>query len=280
VGTAVLLGADAIGVLFRVDDQVPPAGVERQVAVATVLERADIPAIRLVGDHPQPVVFDDPALAVTVWQMEELTGAVVGPGELGDLARRLHDISDVDAQRGGVPPFEPTVAITEQLATAVTAGATSPADLDLLVGLNARLAEQWLHEVDSPGTRRGLVHGDLHAENVLATRRGPVLADLEQSGIGPVAFDLVAVVVAVERYGAPGSTIDDFVAGYGVPIPPEAHGGVLRDTYELWLTAWAVANRHLDDAHEHEAQARLHRWRKPSGDGSAVSGDVPAWTLL
>lgn len=283
VGTSVLVVADAVGVMFRVDDQVPAERVRRQVAVASVLERSGLPAIRLAGDHHQPVVLGDPVVpgdpvvTVSAWHLEELTGAVVSPAELGGMARQLHDVAIVARGQVGVPPFEPFVAIIEQLATAAATGVTSPDDLELLATVTGRLAAAWpaaaADAATTPGVGMGVVHGDLHAGNVLATRRGPVLADLELAGIGPVAYDLVAAVVAVERYGAPTSTIADYVAGYGQPIPAAARSGVLRDTYELWLTAWAVANAHVDATHAAEARARLARWHDPSGA-------APPWTLL
>jgi hypothetical protein len=277
VGTSVLLVSPGAQVMFRVDDQVPADRVERQVAVASLLQHCGVPAVHLAGGPRQPVVVGDPAVAVSAWHLEELTDAPVGAGELGGLARQLHAISADDAEHLQVPPFEPFVAIAEQLATAARVGATGPDDLELLAGLNGRLAAAWPAAVaDAAGSTAaglGVVHGDLHAGNVLATTRGLVVADLELAGIGPVAYDLVAVVVAVERYGAPVSTIDDFAAGYGHPIPAAAHHGVLRDTYELWLTAWAVANRHVDDDHDREARARLARWHHPAGD-------IPVWTLL
>jgi len=284
VGTSMLLECPSAGVLFRVDDQVPADRAQRQVAVASVLEASGVPAVRLVGGHGQPVVIDGPAVfgepvvAVSAWQLEQLTDVPVVPAEMGVLARQLHDVSTGDAEQRGVPPFEPFNAITEQLAMAAGSAATGPDDLELLGGLTSRLAGAWPRAVadaaaSSSGAGLGLVHGDFHAGNVLATARGLIVADLELAGIGPVAYDLAAVVVAVERYGAPASTMDEFVSGYGQPIPPEARHGVLRDTYELWLTAWAVANRHLDDVHELEARARLARWQGPLDQ-------VPQWALL
>jgi hypothetical protein len=276
VGTSVLVASPDAQVMFRVDDQVPGARVERQVLVARLLQRYDVPAVQLAGGRRQPVQVGDPAVTVSAWQLEELTDQPVAPAEIGGLARRLHDIPAADAEQFGVQPFEPLIAITEQLAIAARRGMTRPSDLNLLAAINGRLAAAWSKAASSaefgartapePGSVRssqageGLVHGDLHAGNVLATTRGPVVADLELAGVGPVAYDLVAVVVAVERYGAAASTIGDFASGYGRSIPEVDSHGVLRDTYELWLTAWAMANRHIDDDHDREASVRVARW--------------------
>ena len=88
-----------------------------------------------------------------------------------------------------------------------------------------------------------VVHGDLHRHNVLKTPTGPVLVDLEMSGVGPVCADIVPQVVAVRRYGAPPRVLDDFLAGYGLEASGWPGFEVLVQAYELWTTAWAISNR-------------------------------------
>jgi aminoglycoside phosphotransferase (APT) family kinase protein len=280
MGTSVLLAADGPGVLFRVDDRVPAGRAARQVAVAQALERLDVPAVRLAGAYDQPFTVEASGngpmdtVEVTLWRLEEPTGTPVGPATVGHLAARLHQTTASlhgRAELEQLPVFDPFLVVAEQLAAAASQP-TSPtghgADLELLAARSAELAARW------PGadTATGIVHGDLHAQNVLMTRRGALLADLELAGVGPVLYDLVAPVVAIERYGWPATYLGHFVRGYGAPVPGAARRGVLRDTYELWLTAWAVANRHLDRRHGIEARRRLVRWRSPSGT-------APTWTL-
>lgn len=270
VGTAVLVADDAHGVLYRVDDRVGVDRARRHVAVAATLRDLGVPAIRPVGNDP--VVAVTAGVAVTAWELEDLVDGPVDPATVGALARQLHAATAVALADGRIDPavaaFDPLGVVAEQLAAA-TGGADRGSDVALLQQRLAEVGAAWV-AADPPPT--GIVHGDLHVDNVLATRRGPVLADLELAGIGPVAYDLVAPVVAVERYGADPTTLDDYLAAYGTPLHDGARQGPLRDAYELWLTAWAVANRHLDADHEAEAQRRMLRWRTPDGD-------LPRWTL-
>ena len=88
----------------------------------------------------------------------------------------------------------------------------------------------------------------------------------------------VPAVVAVQRYGEPARSLAEYGRAYGQPIAPAARHGVLRDTYEMWLTAWALANRHLDARHDLEARRRLARWTPvPLRPGPL---GAPHWSLL
>jgi Ser/Thr protein kinase RdoA (MazF antagonist) len=262
----VLVADDAHGVLYRVDDRVGVDRARRHVAVAATLRDLGVPAIRLVGNDP--VVATTAGVAVTAWELEDLLDGPVDPATVGALARQLHAATAVALGEGRIDPavaaFDPLGVVAEQLGAA-----TGTDDVALLQQRLAEVGAAWVVADPLP---TGIVHGDLHVDNVLTTRRGPVLADLELAGVGPVAYDLVAPLVAVERYGADPTTLDDYLAAYGTPLPDTARHGPLRDAYELWLTAWAVANRHLDADHEAEAQRRMQRWRTPDGD-------LPRWTL-
>lgn len=269
VASAVLLADPDAAVLVRVDDRAPADRARRQVAAATALAAAGVPAIRLAGTADQPVTAPG-GTTVSVWHLEDLTGTPVTPVELGAVAHHLHTATAGGAHCAGVAAFDPFTAIAEQLAVARAAAVIDPAALDLLDGIGQALATAWPGAVADAPT--ALVHGDLHAGNVLATTRGPVLADLELAGIGPAAYDLAAAVVAVERYGAPRSHLAGFTRGYGCAPPDASTHGVLRDTYELWLTAWAVANAGTDATHLAEAHHRLDRWHHPDRDRR--------WTLL
>lgn len=257
-GTAVLVAAPGAGVLVRVDDRVGGARAARHLAVGHALAELGVPAVRPVAGVNAPLEVD--GAAVTLWELERLVRGRVDAAVVGHLAGRLHRASRNGAGSAGIDAFDPLRDVDEQLATARLSGDES----ELLATARTDVARRWVEDVDGVGGHPwGIVHGDLHAGNVLLTRRGPVLADLELAGVGPVAYDLAAPVVAVLRYGASAATLADYARSYRAPIPPAARHGVLRDAYELWLTSWAVANRDLDGAHELEATRRLARWDQP-----------------
>ena len=263
VGTSLLFASSADGVLVRVEDRGDTTSARRQVAVGRYLAECGVPAVVPLDDIDQPVVTD--AGAVTLWRLEHLVPGEVDPATLGTLARHLHGATTNAG--ADLPTLDPLGAVRRQLATA---------GVSILDDVVADLATRW--SGFATATPTALVHGDLHPGNVLMTRRGPVLADLELAGVGPVAYDLVPAVVAVQRYGEPARSLAEYGRAYGQPVAPAARHGVLRDTYEMWLTAWALANRHLDARHDLEARRRLARWTPvPLRPGPL---GAPHWSLL
>jgi hypothetical protein len=257
-GSSVLVGLPAAGVLGRVDDPRRAEAARRQVVVSEVLAARGVPAITLTGAPDQPVLTE--AGPVTLWEwLPVLPGAEARPRELGRLARHLHD-----ATRGGaarVPAYEPLTAVTAELDRAEMAGLTRTDDLSLLRDRVGRLAAAW-PAPDTDPLGRAVVHGDLHRHNALVVEgRRLVLADLELAGVGPASADLVPHVVSVRRYAAPPQVLDEFLAGYGRELPRWPGFEVLVDAYELWATAWAVANRGASPALAEEADLRVDRWR-------------------
>ena len=115
-----------------------------------------------------------------------------------------------------------------------------------------------------------------------ARRAVEVLADLELAGRGPRDYDLAPQVVAVTRYGRPATDLEEFLVAYGDGRPPAEVASWAVALYELWVTAWAVANRRLDDDHRREAALRVARWR-PDGHDHRPAPTSPAatatWTL-
>lgn len=259
-GSAVLVGLPAVPALARVDDLARPADAARQVVVAGLLHERGVPAVELVGPSAQPIA--SPAGPVTIWRWEPADGPPVGPAAFGAVARHLHDATRDLAARA--PVHDPMGAVGAELDRAEEAGRTPPPELALLRDVRRRLVEGWPDAAADP-LGGALVHGDLHRANVIAARRGAVLADLELAGWGPASADVAPQVVAVRRYGVEPDALEAFLAGYGAD--PRRWPGleVLVEGYELWVTAWAVANREASARVEHEAQVRVARWRGDAG---------------
>ncbi len=270
-GSAVLVGLPAVPALARVDEPARAGDARRQVEVAAVLARAEVPAVAVVGPAGQPIPTD--AGPLTVWGWVPPVGAPAGPGDVARLARVLHDrtrgLGSAGGPPAGVPVHEPLATVRTELDRAEAVGATTAADLRTLRHAAADLADRWPAPDDDP-LGAAVVHGDLHRDNVVPGPDGPVLADLELAGWGPASVDLAPQVVAVRRYGADPLVLDEVVAAYGADPRGWVGFEVLVDTYELWVTAWAVANRTASPGAEHEAEVRLSRWR---------TGTSPTWSL-
>jgi hypothetical protein len=257
--TSILVGLPAARVLGRLDDPARPDSAQRQVIVARALATSDVPAVRLADgiDQPVPTAVGD----ITFWRYEGVESRAPGAASVARLARTLHDA--FRSPRPGLPVLDPLVAIDDQLRRAEAGGDTEPGHLALLGDHVARLRPRWETTIEDDPAGTTLVHGDLHRHNVLLTASGPVLADLELAGTGPASYDLVPALVAVDRYGAPADDYDRFASAYGFDVRTWDGCAVLTEVYELWVTAWAVANRATSERHDEEAERRLARWLDP-----------------
>lgn len=269
VGTSVLVALPSVGALARVDavgaDGAVPPAARRAARVGTALAAVDVPVVR--PRLAEPIVVD--GAAVTVWELLDVVPGDVTPTELGALARQLHDRSR-GLVAAGLPVLDPHEAVADQLERARAAGATAAADLELLGSALAHLRSEWSAAVAAVGGDHAVVHGDLHVGNAVRTPSGPVLVDLELAGVGPPAYDVAPAVIAVRRYGAPGSELRAFLSAVGDDPTDRPGFEVLVRTAELWLTAWAVGNRHLGPHLDEEAARRLAAWRP---------GPSPTWRL-
>ena len=241
-------------VLVRVRRHEGGAVAAREVEVARALAAASVPATELV-DVEQPLVTD--GCVVTAWRWAE-GGVEPSVDDLGRLAavlrERTRDHLDV------VPSFDPLDAV-------VGAVAHRPLDDPEVAFVHRRageLAGPWQAIALHDPAGLAVVHGDLHGGNVVSSTSGPLLTDLELSGVGPPSYDVAPTAVAVRRYGAPAEDLDRFVAASG--LDPRAWTGwsVCLDVYELWVTAWAVGVRDRDAAWATEAATRVATLR----DGS------------
>ncbi len=265
-GRGVLVGLPAVPAVARVDGD--DALAARQAVVAERLAAAGVPAVRLLDGPGRPRW--PAAHGVTAWRWEVGHGHDVSPAELGRLARTLHDRLPVRPGEGPAPRLDPLAAVAEQVAEV---GADP--DAGVLRDAGARLAPAWQRVApEDPLGWSAVVHGDLHAGNVLATAAGPILLDLELAGSGPRSYDVVPQLVAVSRYGRPRAEVEAFVDGYGADPRSWPGLAVLVEVYELWVTAWAVAHRDRSPTHEREASRRMRRWR------AEPTADDGGWTLL
>lgn len=273
-GTSLLIGLPGAALVVRIDAPARMADADRQVLVARALAGRGVPAVRLGGPEDQPV--HTAVGGLTFWRFEELVDATVTPAQMGELARRLHGAFHGAGATAatGIPPLDPIGAARARLDAAEVAGATDRDELTLLRNIGAGLAERWPAVAERDPMGQTLVHGDLHEHNVWSTARGPILGDLEVAGMGPASYDLAPALVAVERYGYPLAWYEELAVAYGFDLR-DWDGGceLMVEAYELWVTAWTVANRRLSPRHETEAHRRIRRWTHPDQPGDP-------WQLL
>ncbi len=245
-------------------------GPRQEVAVAALLADAGVPAARALSG-PAPI----DGWLVTAWREVAGVDPDAPPPDaamLGALAARLHRATGPLDPRGLVA-CDPLGAALAQLEVAIPAGRTSDDDLGVLRRAATRLEVIWQAAVDRAHAEAGgaVVHGDLHADNVVVGRRGPVLVDLELAGWGPAAYDAAPTVAFVRWYGWPATDADVFDEAYGAPLTVAARAGGLDEVWALWSTCWCVANRHRSDDLEEEARIRL---------ATLDTGEAPRpWTL-
>jgi aminoglycoside phosphotransferase (APT) family kinase protein len=220
-----------------------------EAAIATLLADAGVPATRLLAG-PAPI----DGWWVTAWR--EIPGVEDRPSDpaiLGALAARLHRATGGIDPRG-VVTCDPIGAGFAQLEIAIAAGQTSDDELAVLRRAATELEEVW---AEADRTSGAVVHGDLHAGNVVIGSRGPVLVDLELAGWGPPAYDAAPTVAFVRWYGRPGADAAAFDDAYGTPLTAAAREGRLDEVWALWSTCWCVANRHRSVELEAEARTRI-----------------------
>ncbi|MBX3284676.1 MAG: phosphotransferase [Actinobacteria bacterium] len=258
-GAALLLRRN--DVLVRVRPAADAAVAEREVHLAGVLAAAGVPVTELVAPDGQPLAVG--SCVVTAWRWAEAPGAST-PADLGHLARTLRECTADVAL---------TVPVLDPIEAALGAVAHLPDDDPEAAFVRihaASLAGAWADAASDDPLGRAVVHGDLHAGNVVASPSGVLLTDLELAGAGPSSYDAAPAVVAQVRYGADDADLDAFLAAFGADPRGWTGFATFTAVYELWVTAWAVGVRHQDPSWAREAARRVATLR---------DGAEEPWTL-
>ena len=250
-GLSLLVRQDGVLVRSRPRAQEPVAA--REVEVAGALAEADVPVASLVGARGQPWL--EGGCVVTAWAWADTIG-VAGPAHLGGLARRLRD-NTVGTHAFDVARFDPLAAIRN----AVSLVPIGDEQGDFIRRRAQDLTADWARVADRDPAGTGVVHGDLHAGNVLLTAAGPLLTDLELAGAGPCSYDTAPSVVMVERYGADPATLTAFLDAQGHDPRDWPGFATCLAVYELWVTAWAVGVRDRSPRLAEEAATRVRSLR-------------------
>jgi Ser/Thr protein kinase RdoA (MazF antagonist) len=236
------------------------ATIERQVALAAWLDEQGFPANR---PRQQGAILSsglDGAVA-SFWEWVEANQhAQIGLHEFGTLLHGFHDLTD---RYGGAETFPRWNAIAEIEArlSAVSAEGSflEESELGLLAEWTAETASQ-LETLDW-ALPSGVIHGDAHTGNVLATKQGGVLIDLDALAVGPREWDLAPTAVARLRFGGDVAPIAAFSEAYGFDLLAWRGWPALRRLRELYMTTWLLTVASANAEREAEVRRRLHSLR-------------------
>jgi len=182
-------------------------------------------------DIEQPVTVPDHV--ATFWRYASTTGREPDTVALGHLIRELHSLPRASVS---LPPANLLGSLRDDLgnSTAVPAG-----QRQWLLARADDLERQYQDFRAVLGT--GLVHGDAHTGNLLATPSGMVLADWDSVSHGPRELDLVPTSLGY-RFGRPAAEWPAFCAAYGADPGRLPSLPLLRQLRELRALAAYIRN--------------------------------------
>jgi aminoglycoside phosphotransferase (APT) family kinase protein len=230
------------------------------VRVATWLAEHDVPAVRLLTGFPRPVVVGDHL--ATLWHHVPSTAPPARALDGRDLARVLRRLHELPAPPFDLPEWAPLDDVRRRLADAEELSDSDRVFLEeRCSSLDERLADL------RPVLPRGVLHGDAHLGNLIASPSGPVLCDFDSTSVGPREWDLSSLPIGVARFGHPPRSQRQLVRGYRFDVTKWDGFAVLRDLRELKLTTSALPILRSHPGVRAELRRRLTSLR--SGDTAA-----------
>lgn len=170
------------------------AWLAREVAVGAHLAETGAPVVPLSGELP-PGPHEHDGFVLTFWQHVTLAPAPPDPLAAGEALREVHEA--LRSYRGRLPRLA-AMGEAERMAPALRQrGLVSGDDAELI----ARAGRATLDAVEALDLPLQPVHGDAHLGNALATRDGVLWCDLEDTFLGPVAWDHACLVMTGREFG-------------------------------------------------------------------------------
>lgn len=228
----------------------PAAWLRRELDLVAFLTAAGAPVMTPSGEVPATVHHAD-GHVMSFWAY--LKPAGTGPADeatLGSMLRDLHGVlRGYPAALPALPPLTDIPAFLARPRTRLSAG-----DAAALGAAFSRLTEE-LAAATIGGPAQPL-HGDAGVLNLMATGGGWVWHDFEDTGSGPVAWDLAATTAS------PRLDRSRILAAYGEPADP-VQLRVCEQLRRLTLTVWyCLYAERLPECGPRAAEL-LAGWRAP-----------------
>ena len=221
-------------VVARVANVLHQSGAAFEVALAQRLAKTESP-IAALEPRVEPRVYVRDGFVVTLWAYyEPVSPREIAPAEYAHTLKRLHaGMRQVDI---ATPHFTDRVAEAQWLVESRDHTPDLPdADRELLSNTLRSLRRG----IADRGAPEQLLHGEPHPGNLLKTKKGLLLADLETCCRGPVEFDIAHVP-------------DEVSAHYG-----DADQELLRECRILMLAMVAAWRWDRDDQFPNGRQAAV-----------------------
>ncbi|MEU9097598.1 aminoglycoside phosphotransferase family protein [Streptomyces sp. NPDC048361] len=202
---------------------------EREVAIATWLAGAGVPAVRAAEPKPRAVEGHP----LTVWHRLPAAERPATAADLAVLLRRIHALP----APGFLLPRRELLGGVERWLT-LAGAAIDPDDAAYLRARRDGFAAA--AAALTPHLPPGPIHGDALPRNVHIGPEGPVLVDLETFSFDLREHDLVVMALSRDRYGLPAEEYDAFVTAYGWDVRAWEGCAVLRGARETASCAWVA----------------------------------------
>jgi len=196
---------------------------------------------------------------VGLWRWEDHDpGRRPDPRAVGELLRSLHGL--LARCPLPLPDFDPPGRMRRRQKRLTESGQLDPASSEFLASRIDQITERCERFRGELGA--GPIHGDFELSNVLMTRDGPLLVDLDNCSRAPREWDLAPLA----RAHAKGWDEDEwpsFAAGYGYDLLARSENDPLREhAYLRTLVRWLGSKW---GARRERGEKLLEEWRRDPG---------------
>jgi Ser/Thr protein kinase RdoA (MazF antagonist) len=177
-----------------------------------------------------------------LWRWEDQLEGRPDPRRTGELLRRLHEL--LASCPVSLPELNHLETARRHIAALSGKHHLDDRSFEFLCEQGERLEEGWSAFESELGV--GAIHGDFEVDNVLTTRRGPVLVDLDNAQVGPREWDLVKATPDSPN-GWRAEEWAGFAGGYGYDLLSAPGNDALREVRHLRSLVWMLSDPQYPD---------------------------------